>query len=141
MNTPISSFWIIPKQMNVHPQDSEKLLYMYGVDKCEKKLKTAFDKTNGIEKLCIEEQRSKIKGIGNDMRTVAESLFKLIMCFYQERYQFEVNDYDDLLLKHLTKPLKKTFIKVLLSKNDLMKYLDLPMNCRMILGILLTSKM
>lgn len=47
MNTPISSFWIIPKQLNVHPQDSEKLLYIHGVEKCEKNLKLALEKTKG----------------------------------------------------------------------------------------------
>ncbi len=111
MNTPISSFWIIPKQLNVHPQDSEKLLYMYGTDKCEKNLKTAFDKTNGIKKLCIEEQRRIIKEIGNDMRTVAENLFKLIMCYHQEEYQYEIKNYDDVCLGDLTKPLKKSIYK------------------------------
>ena len=43
MNTPISSFWIIPKRLNIHPQDSEKLLYMYGVEKCENNLKIAYN--------------------------------------------------------------------------------------------------
>ena len=95
INTPISSFWIIPKCMNVHPQDSEKLLYMFGVEKCEKELKVALDKTRGMDKLGKEEQRKEIKTAAHDMRTVAESLFKLIMCFNQEEYQYKVSNYDD----------------------------------------------
>lgn len=111
MNTPISSFWIIPKQLNVHPQDSEKLLYIHGVEKCEKNLKLALEKTNGVDKLGKEEQRKEIKTAAHDMRTVAESLFKLIMCFHQEKYQYKVSNYDDLMLHNLTGPLKKTIYK------------------------------
>ena len=111
MNTPISSFWIIPKQLNVHPQDSEKLLYIHGVEKCEKNLKLALEKTKGVDKLGKEEQRKEIKTAAHDMRTVAESLFKLIMCFHQEKYQYKVGNYDDLMLHNLTGPLKKTIYK------------------------------
>lgn len=111
MNTPISSFWIIPKQLNVHPQDSEKLLYIHGVEKCEKNLKLALEKTKGVDKLGKEEQRKEIKTAAHDMRTVAESLFKLIMCFHQEKYQYKVSNYDDLMLHNLTGPLKKTIYK------------------------------
>lgn len=111
INTPISSFWIIPKCMNVHPQDSEKLLYMFGVEKCEKELKVALDKTRGVDKLGKEEQRKEIKTAAHDMRTVAESLFKLIMCFNQEEYQYKVSNYDDLTLGDLTGPLKKTIYR------------------------------
>ena len=111
INTPISSFWIIPKCMNVHPQDSEKLLYMFGVEKCEKELKVALDKTKGVDKLGKEEQRKEIKTAAHDMRTVAESLFKLIMCFNQEEYQYKVSNYDDLTLGDLTGPLKKTIYR------------------------------
>lgn len=111
MNTPISSFWIIPKQLNVHPEDSEKLLYIYGVEKCEKNLKLALEKTKVLDKLGKEEQRREIKTAAHDMRTVAESLFKLIMCFHQEEYQYKVSNYDDLTLGDLTKPLKNTIYK------------------------------
>ena len=117
MNTPISSFWIIPKQLNVHPQDSEKLLYIHGVEKCEKNLKLALEKTKGVDKLGKEEQRKEIKTAAHDMRTVAESLFKLIMCFHQEKYQYKVSNYDDLMLHNLTGPLKKTIYKQNFEQN------------------------
>lgn len=117
MNTPISSFWIIPKQLNVHPQDSEKLLYIHGVEKCEKNLNLALEKTKGLYKLGKEEQRKEIKTAAHDMRTVAESLFKLIMCFHQEKYQYKVSNYDDLMLHNLTGPLKKTIYKQNFEQN------------------------
>lgn len=111
INTPISSFWIIPKQLDVHPQDSEKLLYIHGVEKCEKNLKVAFEIIKGVDKFGKEEQRNEIKKAAHDMRTVAESLFKLIMCFHQEMYQYKVSNYDDLTLGTLKGPLKKTIYK------------------------------
>ena len=112
MNTPISSFWIVPKRLNVNPQDSEKLLYMFGIEKCEKNLKVAFNKTKAVDKLGMDQQRMRIKTAAHDMRTVAESLFKLIVCFHQEVYQYKLNNnYDALMLGDLTGPLKKTIYK------------------------------
>lgn len=113
MNTPISSFWIIPKRLNIHPQDSEKLLYMYGVEKCENNLKIAYNNAKKLNKASTEEQRKKIKASAHDMRTVAESLFKLIVCFYQKElpqkgYNYKVRDYNLLMLGNLAEPLKNT---------------------------------
>ena len=105
MNTPISSFWIIPKMMNVRPQDSKKLLYMYGAVKC------AMDRMKRADSISVEEQRKRIKIAAHEMRTVAESLFKLIMCFHQEEYHYKVSNYDDLTLGDLTGPLKSTVYK------------------------------
>ena len=111
MKTPITSFWIIPKMFNVRPQDSEKLLYMQGAEKCEKDLKVAFDKGKNLEKLGYEDQRKRIKEIAHEMRTVAESLFKQVMCFHHEEYQYKSYNYDDLKLGDLTGPLKSTIYK------------------------------
>ena len=116
MNTPISSFWIIPKRLNIHPQDSEKLLYMYGVEKCENNLKIAYNNAKKLNKASTEEQRKKIKASAHDMRTVAESLFKLIVCFYQKElpqkgYNYKVRDYNLSTLGDLADPLTKTIFK------------------------------
>ncbi len=113
INTPISSFWIIPKRLNIHPQDSEKLLYMYGVEKCENNLKIAYNKAKSLNNVRTEEQRKVIKASAHDMRTVAESLFKLIVCFYQKElpqkgYNYKVRDYNLSRLGDLADPLKKT---------------------------------
>lgn len=111
MNTPISSFWVIPKMMNVRPQDSEKLLYMYGAEKCGRELKYAMDRMKGTDSLSKEEQRKRIKIAAHEMRTVAESLFKLVMCFHQEERHYKVNNYDNLTVGDLTGPLKSTVYK------------------------------
>lgn len=112
MNTPISSFWIVPKRLNVRPQDSEKLLYLHGAKKCEKDLKASLDKMEGFDKHTKEDQRKEIKSAAHEMRTVAESLFKLIMCFHQDEYQYKLSNYDDLTLGDLIGPLKKTVYKL-----------------------------
>ena len=117
MNTPISSFWIIPKSLNVHPQDSKKLLYMFGVEKCEYELRGAINRIKGVNKLRKERQREEIKVSANNMRTVAESLFKLILCFHQEVYQNDVKDYDEWMLGKLTGPLKINIYKLDYEKN------------------------
>lgn len=107
MNTPISSFWIIPKGINVRPQDSEKYLYQIGTVRCEKKIKEAFDGLVRIDKVNEDKKRTMLKSAGNEMRNAAENLFKLIMCFHMDECHFTVKNYDDLLLGDLTNPLKK----------------------------------
>ena len=82
-----------------------------GVDKCEKDLKTALLKIKDNDKLSAEEQRKVVKSAAHEMRTVAESLFKLIMCYHQEEHHYTVGNYDDLKLGNLTGPLKKTIYK------------------------------
>ena len=110
MTTPICSFWLIPKGLGINPQDSEKCLYQIGLYQCEENLKEAFDRLKGLDKLNAEKQRKLLKAVGNEMRNAAESLFKLILCFYQEEYHFKAanTNYDDMLLKHLVGPLKNT---------------------------------
>lgn len=108
IDTPICSFWIIPKTLGVHPQDSEKLLYWMGVKRCEADLKEALRKTKHIKKLDLKDQRRIIKSSAQEMRIVAESLFKLIMCFYQEQYKYKFDSYDAMRLKNMTVPLKKS---------------------------------
>lgn len=66
-----------------------------------------------MNKASTEEQRKKIKASAHDMRTVAESLFKLIVCFYQKElpqkgYNYKVRDYNLSTLGDLADPLKKT---------------------------------
>jgi len=108
INTPISSFWIIPKSLNVRPDDSEKFLYQIGVERCENRIKAAFERLYAFEKSNADEQKFLLKSVGNELRNAAENLFKLIMCFYQEEYHFAIKNYDDLRLGDLTGPLKKS---------------------------------
>ena len=96
MNTPISSFLIIPKQVKIHPHASEKLLYLYGLKKCWKELYDAYDKTNGYERLSKEKQQKNFRAIGHDLRIVLEKLFKLIICFHKKKLQLDTKkNYDE----------------------------------------------
>lgn len=108
MNTPITSFWIIPKSVEINPQKSKKFLYQIGVDKCEKQIKSVISNLEGSANLSKDEQKRILKTSGNEMRNTAESLFKLITCFYHEQYHFNVRNYCDLRLGDLTGPLKRT---------------------------------
>ena len=108
MTTPISSFWIIPRRIGIDAQDSEKLLYLIGTEKCDTYLRETLDGIKGLEEYSPDKQKRIIKTAGNEMRNVAENLFKLIHCFYQEEYQYEVKNYDDIHLGELISSLKKT---------------------------------
>ena len=60
------------------------------------------------------------------MRTVAESLFKLIVCFYQKElpqkgYNYKVRDYNLSTLGDLADPLKKLSSKIISSEVELMR--------------------
>lgn len=50
-----------------------------------------------------------IKMYGNQIRTVAEAFFKLVTCFYHEKFDFKEKnkEYNDRLLGDLISPLKK----------------------------------
>lgn len=108
MTTPISSFWIIPRRIGIDAQDSEKFLYLLGTEKCEIYLKEAIDDLKHLEDFSPDKQKRMIKSAGNEMRNVAENLFKLILCFYQEEYHYKAKNYDDMLLGDLIGSLKKS---------------------------------
>lgn len=110
MKTPIKSFWIIPKDLRIHPQKSKELLYMLNLQECEDMVNEAMDdcansiKKNKRNQAAIDKS---IKTAGNQIRQACENLFKLIMCFYHEDYNFKPDSYDNRLLADATKPIKK----------------------------------
>ena len=116
MRTPINSFWIIPKTLSISAQDSERLLYHYNLDKLEKRLNQSIkwlieDLKKEMDK---EDEEDVIKMYGNKMRRVAESLFKLVRCFYQKVFAISPIDYDKTL-GEIIKPLEDS---VYLSQQD-----------------------
>ena len=111
VKTPITSFWIIPKQFIINAEESKRYLYLYNtvalnerLKNCMKKLGSQIETTNDKEEL-----DDFIKMYGNQIRTVAEALFKLVTCFYHEKFDFKGKDkeYNDRLLGDLISPLKK----------------------------------
>lgn len=119
MKTPIASFWIIPKGLMISAQKSEQYLYLYNNDALEQRLRNCMQKLDNQLKTTKDKEEIDdfIKMYGNQMRTVAEALFKLIICFYHKKFDFREKDkeYNDRLLGDLTKPLKT---HVYTSKDD-----------------------
>ncbi len=119
MKTPIASFWIIPKGLTIGAHKSEQYLYLYNNETLNERLKSCMKKLGnqiGITK-DKEDIDDFIKMYGNQIRTVAEAFFKLVTCFYHEKYDFKEKDkeYNDRLLGNLISPLKK---HVYISKDD-----------------------
>lgn len=111
MKTPITSFWIIPKQLIINAQESEQYLYLYNIKALEERLKNCMQKLGSQIKTTKDKEEIDdfIKMYGNQIRTVAEALFKLVTCFYHNKFDFKGKDkeYNNRLLGDLISPLKK----------------------------------
>lgn len=111
VKTPITSFWIIPKQLTINAQESKQKLYLYNAVALEERLKNCMQKLEGQIKTTKDREDIDdfIKMYGNQIRTVAEAFFKLVTCFYHEKFDFKEKnkEYNDRLLGDLISPLKK----------------------------------
>lgn len=125
MTTPITSFWIIPKGLTIRPQDSEEYLYLYNIEMLNKRIVRIWSRLNESIKSTddIDELEDFMKMYGNQLRCVAEGLFKLVTCFYFAKYKFKNRDkeYNDRRLGDLTSPLKSHVYKSQKEKDDLVK--------------------
>lgn len=110
-NTPIVSFWIMPKVVNIQPQHSQKCLYGYNIDSLSQKLEDVWDKLSDVVKTTNDKGRQEeaMKMSGNQMRCLAEGLFKLVMCFYFQKHPFKERnrEYNNRMLGDVVGPLKK----------------------------------
>lgn len=111
VNTPIVSFWLLPKSVGLHPQDSERYLYLYNTESLSQRLERTWDMLHDAMKSTeyIDEREEFMKMYGNRMRGVAEGLFKLVTCFYFKKYGFKDRDkeYNDRRLGDVVEPLKR----------------------------------
>ncbi len=111
MTTPISSFWILPKQLHLSAQDSKRFLYLYNIETLDGQMNDAVEHLHKqLGKSQDKEDKDKtIMMYGNQLRVVAEALFKLVVCFYHKKYDFKGKDteYNDRLLGDLIGSLKK----------------------------------
>lgn len=111
MKTPITSFWIIPKDLYITPQDSESLLYEYNVESLSKRLSFSWEELGDRLKATKDKDKEfrerYIKDCGNGIRDVAEGLFKLMVCFYHERHHLKFKEYNCMMLGDLINPLKR----------------------------------
>ena len=109
MTTPITSFWLIPKGLGLAAQDSGQLLYAYNQENLSKRLSESWKDLGKRLHNTKDKGRQEeyIKQCGNSMRDIAEAFFKLVMCFYHEKYHFKPEDYNNRRIGNLTAPLKK----------------------------------
>ena len=125
MTTPITSFWIIPKGLMIHPQDSDKYLYLYNTEMLYKRIMRIWRRLDESMKSTddIDEQEDFIKMYGNQLRCVAEGLFKLVTCFYFEKYECRERDreYNNRFLGDVVAPLKKHVYKSQMEMDYLAK--------------------
>lgn len=125
MTTPITSFWIIPKGLMLNTQDSETFLYLYNTETLSSRLKRIMGNLDSFLKSTddLDEQEYFIKMYGNQMRCLAEGLFKLITCFYYEKMSIKNGDkeYNNQLLGHIIGPLKKQVYTSQCDHNELSK--------------------
>lgn len=83
LNTPISSFWILSKEIRILPQESQKILYQLNLKYLFNRIEDAesalvdLDKSSGIDKY-----ENRISQEGNSLRRIIEALYKLIICFH-----------------------------------------------------------
>lgn len=123
LKTPIRSFWIIPKNLPISHSESRKYLYLYNLQLCTDDLEKAVKRASDVLKkhLPKDDEDDEIKLMGNKMRRCAESLFKLMLCFYHEKYDFKAEDYNSnqRLLGVLISELKKTVYTDEFSKEKL----------------------
>lgn len=153
MKTPIISFWFIPKDLHIHPQKSKELLYLLNLQECEEMVNEALnDCTSSIKKNKRKQATidKSIKTAGNQIRQACENLFKLIMCFYHEDYNFKPDSYDNRLLADATKPIKKHIFtsaddaerlnKIARIANDCSHFNGLPVSFPELMELILYTK-
>lgn len=89
IKSPLYSFWIIPKSLaHLSPLYSSFLLYRHSINRIiqtteyayNKFIELSTDNTTLQREIRVREQRSKV----NIIRQEAESLLKLIVCYYQQ---------------------------------------------------------
>lgn len=115
VKTPISSFWIIPKNLRISPHASKYFLYHANLDKLRTKFNNSQFELNN--KLCsiddLDDREDYITMYGNRIRSIAEALFKLILCFHSLHHKLNKQTYNLPLLGELCNVLKKSMCIVL----------------------------
>lgn len=83
VKTPITSFWIIPKQLTINAQESKQKLYLYNAVALEERLKNCMQKLEGQIKTTKDREDIDdfIKMYGNQIRTVAEAFSNWLHVF------------------------------------------------------------
>ena len=146
LKTPISSFWIIPKDNGLTPSESRKFLFLWNIDNCQYRLKRVYKDLERLrhEKIDKETEQDSICLAGSSLRRIAETIFNLEVAFYFDKIRPKQEDYNNRRISGLVKLLKKVltgeenaafFNKIMRLANDLSHdtgksvKIRMPMNC------------
>lgn len=109
IRTPIIACWILPKELFIHPQDSQRMLYLYNIASLRRELNEESKEYYYKIGTCrSKEERVRLyMRAGNGMRGVCEGLLKLECNFYVRHISFKKEPrYHDLMLGDLQGVLK-----------------------------------
>ena len=109
LKTPITSFWIIPKDIYLNTSESRKYLFLWNLDNCQYRLRRIYkdlDKISG-EHEDKETEQDSICQAGSSLRRVAETTFNLEVAFYYEKIRPRQEDYNNRRIGGLVKLLKQ----------------------------------
>ena len=85
LNTPISSFGIVPKNTRILPQETQTLLYLSDLEDIFSRIDQSRSILNGLDKSQgLANYENDLYKEGNALRRTVEALYKLIICFYYE---------------------------------------------------------
>lgn len=109
LKTPITSFWIIPKDIYINPSESRKNLFLWNLDNCQYRLRRIYKELNRIsrEHEDKETEQDLICQAGGSLRRVAETIFNLEVAFYYEQIRPQQEDYNNRRIGGLVKLLKQ----------------------------------
>ena len=109
IRTPIVACWIVPKTFWIHPQDSQRLLYLCNIASLRDELDILFKEYSEKIATCgTKEQRVRaFKNAGNGLRGVCEGLLKLECNFYGRHLSLKDPKYHMLMMGDLNGLLKK----------------------------------
>lgn len=109
LKTPITSFWIIPKDIFIDPSESRKNLFLWNLDNCQYRLRRIYKELDRIsrEHEDKETEQDSICQAGSSLRRVAETIFNLEVAFYYEQIKPKLEDYNNRRIGGLVKLLKQ----------------------------------
>lgn len=109
LKTPISSFWIIPKDIRLTTSESRKFLFLWNIENCQYRLKRVYKDLGRLshEDVDKETEQDSICLVGSSLRRISETIFNLEVAFYFDKIRPKQDDYNNRRIGGLVKLLKQ----------------------------------
>lgn len=109
IETPIASCWIIPKDLYINAQHSQKILYRYNISLLNERIDKVELDLNLLQSTSQrkEDKVEILQTSGNRLRNIAETLLKLEVNFHYDKLRLKDDKYHTLLLGELLSVLIK----------------------------------